>query len=112
GRCHATSPRPPPAHEIRSRATRGLRRNDLHIVQSNQSKGFFATRRTKSAARARSPPVREHGRMNHTDVPTTDISSIPDELPEDLVVLDVREQHEWDSGHIAGAVHIPMSELQ
>ena len=31
---------------------------------------------------------------------------------EDLpVLLDVREDHEWDSGRIAGAVHIPLSKL-
>ncbi len=27
------------------------------------------------------------------------------------VLLDVREQDEWDEAHIDGAVHIPMSEL-
>lgn len=25
--------------------------------------------------------------------------------------LDVREQHEWDTGHIEGAVHIPLGQL-
>jgi len=30
---------------------------------------------------------------------------------EDHVLLDVREQPEWDAGHIDGAVHIPMTEL-
>jgi rhodanese-related sulfurtransferase len=39
------------------------------------------------------------------------------ELPVDLsspdspYLLDVREQDEWDAGHVAGAVHIPMGEL-
>lgn len=28
-----------------------------------------------------------------------------------LVVLDVREQHEWESGHIPGAKHIPLGQL-
>lgn len=28
------------------------------------------------------------------------------------VLLDVREQHEWDAGHAPQAVHIPMSQLQ
>ena len=28
------------------------------------------------------------------------------------MLLDVREQHEWDAGHAPQAVHIPMSELQ
>lgn len=27
------------------------------------------------------------------------------------VLLDVREQDEWDEAHVEGAVHIPMSEL-
>ena len=27
-------------------------------------------------------------------------------------ILDVREQHEWDAGHIIGARHIPLSELR
>jgi rhodanese-related sulfurtransferase len=28
-----------------------------------------------------------------------------------LPIVDVREQHEWDLGHAAGAVHIPMGDL-
>ncbi|HVU73851.1 MAG TPA: rhodanese-like domain-containing protein [Mycobacteriales bacterium] len=28
------------------------------------------------------------------------------------VLLDVREQYEWDAGHAPQAVHIPMSQLQ
>jgi rhodanese-related sulfurtransferase len=27
-------------------------------------------------------------------------------------VIDVREQHEWDAGHMEGARHLPMGELQ
>lgn len=30
---------------------------------------------------------------------------------DDIQLLDVREQYEWDAGHIEGAVHIPMAEL-
>jgi rhodanese-related sulfurtransferase len=33
------------------------------------------------------------------------------ELPEDAVLLDVREPVEWDAGHAPDAVHIPMGEL-
>jgi rhodanese-related sulfurtransferase len=39
------------------------------------------------------------------------------ELPVDVAaagapyLLDVREHDEWEAGHVAGAVHIPMSEL-
>ena len=31
---------------------------------------------------------------------------------DDAVVLDVREPYEWDAGHIAGAVHIPIGQIQ
>ena len=33
------------------------------------------------------------------------------ELPDDAVVLDVREQDEWDAGHAPNAVHIPMNDV-
>src|SRR4249919_1029079 len=29
-----------------------------------------------------------------------------------LLVLDVREQNEWDEGHIPGAVHVPRGHLE
>ncbi|MDQ2958794.1 MAG: rhodanese-like domain-containing protein, partial [Actinomycetota bacterium] len=29
----------------------------------------------------------------------------------DAILLDVREQHEWDAGHAPQARHLPMSEL-
>jgi len=54
----------------------------------------------------------EGGGMSEEGVPTTDIHAIPDSIPPDLVVLDVREQHEWNGGHIDGAIHIPLGELQ
>ena len=40
-------------------------------------------------------------------VPTVSVS----ELPEDAVLLDVREDDEWVHGHAAGATHIPMGEV-
>jgi rhodanese-related sulfurtransferase len=36
---------------------------------------------------------------------------VPDPLPEGLVVLDVREDDEWEAGHVAGSVHVPLMEL-
>jgi rhodanese-related sulfurtransferase len=30
---------------------------------------------------------------------------------DEVQFLDVREQYEWDAGHIDGAVHIPMEQL-
>lgn len=46
-----------------------------------------------------------------TQVPTVAVSGVPDPLPETLAVLDVREQGEWDHGHIEGAAHIPLVDL-
>ena len=45
--------------------------------------------------------------MNSFDVPSTTV----DELTEPVLLLDVREEDEWTAGHIAAAIHIPMSEL-
>lgn len=44
-------------------------------------------------------------------VPTVDVSTLSDPLPSELSVLDVREQPEWDHGHIEGATHIPLMQL-
>jgi rhodanese-related sulfurtransferase len=35
----------------------------------------------------------------------------PSGVPADAVLLDVREQPEWDAGHAPSALHIPMSQL-
>ncbi|TWP37862.1 rhodanese-like domain-containing protein [Leekyejoonella antrihumi] len=35
----------------------------------------------------------------------------PAELADDAVMVDVREQDEWDAGHAPGAIHIPLGEL-
>ena len=29
----------------------------------------------------------------------------------EVLLLDVREQHEWDAGHAAGALHVPLGRL-
>lgn len=39
-------------------------------------------------------------------------STVPNELADDTVILDVRRQDEWDAGHAPTAVHIPFEELQ
>jgi rhodanese-related sulfurtransferase len=33
------------------------------------------------------------------------------EVADDALILDVREQDEWDAGHAPGAVHIPLADL-
>jgi rhodanese-related sulfurtransferase len=44
-------------------------------------------------------------------VPTAHTSGVPDPLPDGLVVLDVREDNEWDAGHVEGSLHIPLMQL-
>lgn len=45
------------------------------------------------------------------EVPTIEVSQVPDPLPTGVVVVDVREPVEWEHGHIAGSVHIPLQQL-
>jgi rhodanese-related sulfurtransferase len=45
--------------------------------------------------------------MFHAAVPTVDAPSVPADAP----LLDVREQDEWDAGHVSGALHIPIGEV-
>ena len=33
------------------------------------------------------------------------------ELADDAVILDVREDYEWEAGHVDGALHIPLEQL-
>ncbi|MCW2867946.1 MAG: Rhodanese domain protein [Marmoricola sp.] len=46
-----------------------------------------------------------------TEVPTVELSQVPDPLPEGVTVLDVREPVEWRHGRIEGAVHVPLTEV-
>src|SRR5207237_10639713 len=43
--------------------------------------------------------------------PVTTVDVSPTEIPAGAVVIDVREQHEWNAGHIEGATLIPMRTL-
>ncbi len=45
------------------------------------------------------------------DVPGVDVAGALSLLDGDAVLLDVREQNEWDAGHAPRAVHIPLREL-
>jgi rhodanese-related sulfurtransferase len=44
-------------------------------------------------------------------IPTVSIDGVPEPLPEGLTVVDVREQGEWDAGHVEGSLHIPLRDL-
>ena len=51
--------------------------------------------------------------MNDNGVPEMSVEALHARLATraDVQVIDVREDWEWAQGHIAGAVHIPLSEL-
>ncbi len=49
--------------------------------------------------------------MTYGEIPTVGVAGVPDPLPENLHVLDVREPVEWAHGHIEDAQHIPLGEL-
>jgi rhodanese-related sulfurtransferase len=40
-----------------------------------------------------------------------DVSGVPTEFDQSVVLLDVREDDEWERGHAAGAHHIPMGDV-
>ena len=44
-------------------------------------------------------------------VPTTTVAELPDPLPADATLLDVREDDEWAAGHAPGALHVPLGQL-
>ena len=45
------------------------------------------------------------------DVPTVSVAEVADPVADGWVVLDVREPWDWASGHIEGALHIPLGDL-
>lgn len=49
--------------------------------------------------------------MDDADVTQADIGDVPQTFGESAVLLDVREDDEWQRGHAAGAQHIPMGDV-
>ncbi len=49
--------------------------------------------------------------MNPQTLPSVSVSDVSDDLPQGVVLLDVREDDEWAAGHAPTARHLPMSEL-
>jgi rhodanese-related sulfurtransferase len=44
--------------------------------------------------------------------PASNVPETPaDQVPEDALLVDVREDDEWVAGHVPGAVHIPLGEV-
>jgi rhodanese-related sulfurtransferase len=49
--------------------------------------------------------------MDDNDVPQAVIGDVPANFDESVVLLDVREDDEWQRGHAPGAQHIPMGDI-
>jgi rhodanese-related sulfurtransferase len=57
-------------------------------------------------------PAMIGGMFQTPDIPAVVVADVDDELLAEAFVLDVREPDEWDRGHIQGATHIPLGQLQ
>lgn len=55
--------------------------------------------------------VCKHERMDSDAVPQADITTVPPNFDESVILLDVREDDEWQRGHAPGALHIPMGQV-
>ncbi|WP_327068032.1 rhodanese-like domain-containing protein [Kitasatospora sp. NBC_01250] len=53
------------------------------------------------------PSTQQESPSMFQQIPTVQV----DNVPADAVLIDVREQDEWDAGHAEGALHIPMSQF-
>ena len=49
--------------------------------------------------------------MHPDHVPSLDPAELVAAAADGSLVLDVREPEEWDAGHLADSVHVPMSEV-
>jgi rhodanese-related sulfurtransferase len=49
--------------------------------------------------------------MDEAAVPEEQVAGLPPEFDGSAVLLDVREDDEWQRGHAPGAQHIPMGEV-
>lgn len=49
--------------------------------------------------------------VSASDVSSVPAAELPAELSASVILLDVRENEEWQHGHAPGAVHIPMAEV-
>ncbi|MFI5505957.1 rhodanese-like domain-containing protein [Mycobacterium sp. NPDC051804] len=49
--------------------------------------------------------------MDSDAVAQADIATVPQTFDESVILLDVREDDEWQRGHAPGAQHIPMGQI-
>ena len=53
----------------------------------------------------------QHGDMDDVEVALAGVADLPVRFDRSVVLLDVREDDEWQRGHAPGAQHIPMGEV-
>ncbi|MCZ8381328.1 rhodanese-like domain-containing protein [Mycobacterium sp. CPCC 205372] len=49
--------------------------------------------------------------MDDVEVAQADVAQLPEAFDDSVILLDVREDDEWQRGHAAGARHIPMGDV-
>jgi molybdopterin/thiamine biosynthesis adenylyltransferase/rhodanese-related sulfurtransferase len=59
-----------------------------------------------------SPSGAEYVKQVRSQVDEVDPAEVRELLEEGVAIVDVREQGEWDQGHLPGAVHVPRSYLE
>lgn len=55
--------------------------------------------------------VRAPGLRAYTEAMDEETTVTVNDIPEGAAIIDVREDDEWEAGHIEGAVHVPLGEL-
>jgi len=53
----------------------------------------------------------DRGGLLHPEIEDYDPKETQDEVAGGALLIDVREQHEWDVSRLPGAVHIPMGDI-
>ncbi|HXW50513.1 MAG TPA: rhodanese-like domain-containing protein [Candidatus Acidoferrales bacterium] len=53
----------------------------------------------------------DRGGLSHPEIEDYDPKETQSEVAQGAMLIDVREQHEWDAGHLPDAKHIPMGEI-
>src|SRR4051812_10196436 len=71
-----------------------------------------APRRVAIFCKAMSVSGAEYVKQIRSQVEEVDPSEVRELASEGVVIVDVREQEEWDQGHLPGAVHIPRGYLE
>ena len=55
--------------------------------------------------------VRTPGLRAYTEDMDEETTVTVNDIPEGAAIIDVREDDEWEAGHIEGAIHVPLGEL-